>query len=749
MTDLRVGNRIPIFVTHVEFQNQGCQAFVHVGDLGSQADTVIERTDEYVNSGGAEIPSSISVGDLCLALFHEDNGWYRAQVLSVSGNSVTVFFIDYGNTETVKIDKLRNASDFVLAIPPLTTKCQIADCSSFFDKWTEEETKKIESMLHSQEFIAEIVDVDTSASIASCTVKLFKTDEPTVPVFLRKSSSSSDLTVKNEELQIGQDSSVFISFVDSPQKFWVQLKEKENELNSLMSDIGACFAEDLPSSGDIVKPALNQICASCFSEDGSFYRAKVQSVSGDTCKVFFVDYGNSENKSASELFTLPQVLAQLPMQAIQCTYRSTSDTAKVEDILHTLETDGTPCAIKAVSKSGLGYIVQIDAVEKQLNNNQTQNQPSKGKEPGKLWTSLPAVVMQVGGVYDVCISHLEHPGHFFIQLIGNALKLDNVMQSIDEVAHNLESLVIANPGTLCLAKFSDDAWYRSEILSSDGASFTVGAIDFGFIEEFTSKNKLRKIDAKFKELPAQSILCSLNSEKPSKSDWSEKDDLKFNAFAEKTALVCRVTKKSGSVFEVDLFDTTNDQERHINQELAATMNGPISSSPQSRPIPNSTKPQMKLPSPETALGSKITLCVTALKSTLVFGQVTHTPVEKVAKLQTDLNDYYDKISTESLDSVDLGSVCCTQYSDGGWYRGIITSMQGSQVEVSFADFGDSIMKSKSDLKALVPKLCELPQQCVLVHIENLPSVPVNKLESALVNKRIDVKLNNKEGIKIC
>ena len=747
MTDLRVGNRIPIFVTHVEFQNSGCQAFVHVGDLGSQADTVVERTDAYVNSGGAEIPSSSSVGDLCLALFHEDNGWYRAQVLSVSGNSVKVFFIDYGNTETVKVDNLRNASDFVLAIPPLTTKCQVADCIPFFEQWTEEETKKIESMLHSQEFIAEIVQVDPAAPIASCNVKLFKTDELTVPVFLRKSSSSSDLTVKNEELQIGQDNSVFVSFVDSQQKFWVQLKQKEKELSSLMSDIGACFAEDLPSSGDIVKPVLNQICASCFSEDGSFYRAKVQSVSGDSCKVFFVDYGNSENKSASELFTLPQVLAQLPMQAIQCSYRPTSDAAKIEDILHNLEAEGASCVIKAVSKASSGYVVQIDAVEKQLNTNQIQNMSTKVKGEGRIWTSLPSVVMQVSSVYDVCISHLEHPGRFYIQLIGNASKLDNVMQSIDEVAHNLDSLIIANPGTLCLAKFSDDAWYRSEIISADGGSLTVGAIDFGFIEEFSSKQKLRKIDAKFKELPAQSIMCSLNSENPSSSDWSEKDVLKFNALAEKTALVCRVIKKSGSIFEVDLFDTTNDQERHINQELAVSLNGPVSTTvPNSRSIPNS-KPQLKLPPPETALGSKITLCVTALKSTLVFGQVTNTPVEKVAKLQTDLNDYYDKKSTESLDSVDLGSVCCTQYSDGGWYRGVVTSAQGGQVEVSFADFGDSIMKSKSDLKALVPSLCELPQQCVLVNIGNLPSVPGNKLESVLVNKRIDVKLKNKEGIK--
>ena len=751
MSELRVGNRVSIFVTHVEFQNSGCQVFVQVGDLGSQADTVIERTDEYVVSGAAEVPAACSVGDLCLALFHEDNGWYRAKVVSVEGQSVTVFFIDYGNTETVKIGNLRCASDFVLAIPALSTKCHVSDCIPLNEQsWTEEETKKIESMLHSQEFSAEIVSVDSSASMATCNVKLFKTDEPNVPVFLRKSASSSDLTIKIEELQVGQDYTVFVSFVESPQKFWIQLKDKEEDLNSLMSDIGACFAEDLPSTGDILNPAVNQICASCFSEDGSFYRAKVQNISGDSCKVFFVDYGNSENKSTSELFTLPQALSKLPVQAINCMYKSNVDMTLVKENLHKLEADGTTCVIKVLSKSNSGYVVAIDSIEKIATQSQTTTQPHKAKGEGKLWTSIPSVVMQVGGVYDICVSHIEHPGRFFVQLIGNASKLDEVMQSIDEIAHNLEGLVISNPGNLCLAKFSDGAWYRSEIMSVENGKLTVGAVDFGFIEDFQTKQSLRIIDSKFKDLPAQSVICSLDLERPNNLDWSGAEKDKFSAMASKTALVCRVKAKTGAVFQVDLFDTTSEQERHINKELLKSSGMVVNQVNQSVPSKPDAGPssQANLPPPETTLGSKMTLCITALKATLVFGQVTHTPVEKVAKLQTDLNTYYDKKSAETLSTVTLGSVCCTQYSDGGWYRGIVTSVQGSQVEVSFADFGDCIMKSKSDLKVLVPSLCELPQQCILVSIENLPSVPVSKLESVLVNNRIDIKLKSKEGISI-
>ena len=742
-----MGNRLSIFVTHVEFQNAGCQVFVHVGDLGSQADTVIERTDEHVASGAAEIPSSCSVGDLCLALFHEDNGWYRAKVLSVSGQSVTVFFIDYGNTETVNLDKLRTASDYVLAIPALSTKCIVGDCTPFNDQsWTEEEIKKIEALLHSQEFVAEVTSVEPSASLQTCTVKLFKNDEPDVPVFLRKSSSSSDLSVKVESLQVGKEYEVFVSFVESPQKFWVQLKDKETDLNSLMSEISACFAEDLPSTGDISNPTAEQICISCFSEDGSFYRAKVQSIQGDSCKVIFVDYGNSEDKSTSELFTLPQVLSTLPLQAIQCSYKSNSNTTQIEERLCKLESDGLPCFIRTVSKSGSSYVVQIDSIEKVINQSQT---PAvvKTKQDVKLWTSIPSVVMQVGGVYDVCLSHIEHPGRFFVQLIGNASKIDDVMQSIDEIAHNCDGLVVSNPGTLCLAKFSDDAWYRAEVLSVEDGKLTLGAVDFGFIESFQSKQLLRKIDQKFKELPAQSVVCTLHSDRLNKQDWSQKDIDKFSALADKSALVCRVASKKQMLFQVDLFDTTNNQERHINNELisAGASVTPIAQPVEAKVSTISEKPQAIIPSPEAKIGSQITLCITAIKSTSVFGQVTHTPVDKVAKLQTDLNTHYDKQAAKTIDNIDRGCVCCTQYSDGGWYRAIVTSDQGSQVEVSFADFGDSLMKPKSDLKVLDSSFCELPQQCILVSIDNLPSVPTSKLESVLVNNRITVKLKNKEG----
>lgn len=50
------------------------------------------------------------------------------------------------------------------------------------------------------------------------------------------------------------------------------------------------------------------------------------------------------------------------------------------------------------------------------------------------------MIMQVDGIYDVCLSHVDHPGQFYVQLLGNADNLDKLMQAVDEVAHNYDKL---------------------------------------------------------------------------------------------------------------------------------------------------------------------------------------------------------------------------------------------------------------------------------------------------------------------
>ena len=44
-------------------------------------------------------------GGMCIAPY--ENMWYRARIRTVLGDRVRVFYVDYGNTETVRISEIR------------------------------------------------------------------------------------------------------------------------------------------------------------------------------------------------------------------------------------------------------------------------------------------------------------------------------------------------------------------------------------------------------------------------------------------------------------------------------------------------------------------------------------------------------------------------------------------------------------------------------------------------------------------
>ncbi|XP_052256501.1 uncharacterized protein LOC127861849 isoform X4 [Dreissena polymorpha] len=764
MSLVKVGDKAPVFVTHLEFVGPECHAFCQFGNVGNLADTLAERIAEVVENGMAGSVSRLDVGVICLALFHEDNSWYRGRVVRVSGQSVVVFFIDYGNTETVPINNVREAPEYVLSIPALSTNCIVSDCTPLSgESWSPEEKKKYESLLISGEFNCEVIDkIGHDVNHEIYKVKLFNIDDPNTPLFVRPASGASQ-SLKYASLNNSSENEVFISFVESSQKFYVQLKNQEDELHSLMNDVGACFAEDLPSTGDIVNPVNGQVCAACFSEDGAFYRGIVRDIKGDWCNVFFVDYGNSEKKSIKELFTLPQALCKLPAQAVLCSYKGGS--GNIEDDLHDLSAAEKPLVLRVLSgNQNSGYVVTMDKIEEKQGRKGNQSasagtsivQPKAGN---KLWQSYSSVVMLVDSIYDVCISHIDHPGQFYVQLLGNAKTMDTMMQAIDEVAHNYDKLTNLYTGYACLAKFSDEGWYRGEVVEVEGSNITVAAIDFGFSEKLPT-SRLRNTDPNFKVQPAQAVLCSLDINKQSASNWGPGETSRFKAMCERNGLVAKVLSKQGCTHVLDLYDNS---EKSINTEITqskpsqSAVSSGISkttlSQPTVQPVVNpkttfsqpSVQPVVKVPLPEVSVGANCTLCCTAVKPPYMYGQVTHTPVEKVANLQKDLHNYFSTNPGDPLANATVGSFCCTKYVDGGWYRAVITSLSGGKAVVGFVDFGDSVDKQVQELKALPLNLASLPQQCLLCRMDNVPAtVPRDKLTTVLVNNRVDIKLIGQE-----
>ncbi|XP_051862728.1 uncharacterized protein LOC127565893 [Drosophila albomicans] len=65
-----------------------------------------------------------NVGEMCLAVFSEDNSWYRGVCIEVSYNEANILFCDYGNTAIVSIENIKPIPA-KLVKPIFTTKCFI------------------------------------------------------------------------------------------------------------------------------------------------------------------------------------------------------------------------------------------------------------------------------------------------------------------------------------------------------------------------------------------------------------------------------------------------------------------------------------------------------------------------------------------------------------------------------------------------------------------------------------------------
>jgi len=89
---------------------------------------------------------SPTVGQPCVALFEEM--WYRAEVLNISVNDMTVHYVDFGNEETLKPSGVKQITPLFLKTPKVAIECSL-DLNR--DEWSEDSTKFFEELTANDE----------------------------------------------------------------------------------------------------------------------------------------------------------------------------------------------------------------------------------------------------------------------------------------------------------------------------------------------------------------------------------------------------------------------------------------------------------------------------------------------------------------------------------------------------------------------------------------------------------------------
>ena len=78
-------------------------------------------------------------GQPCCAKYTQDDCWYRAQILTVTEDSVSVYFVDFGNMETLSKDRVRPLLPEFCSLSPQVIHCSVADIKPICDTWIEGE----------------------------------------------------------------------------------------------------------------------------------------------------------------------------------------------------------------------------------------------------------------------------------------------------------------------------------------------------------------------------------------------------------------------------------------------------------------------------------------------------------------------------------------------------------------------------------------------------------------------------------
>ncbi|GAB6033485.1 hypothetical protein CHUAL_013370 [Chamberlinius hualienensis] len=285
-----------------------------------------------MSEGEFVLGKSGDIGDFCLALFSADRQFYRGKVISSADDSMEIFFVDYGNTETVSSTLVKELPSFLAAQPPMGFMCTSIDCRAF-----ESDPNDIKKALLNQSVEVEIIkEVDGVFEVH------FIESEKNDPIrsFL---AQDRDLVVKSPRPRpifqsfkpLAHEIVEIVLFIHlrNWKRFYVQLTKYEDDAVQLMHDIEQEMLRN-PPVVTMDSIAIGMPCLALFFTNMAWYRAIVLKIlPNDYVKVEYVDFGNRENIPLGNVRQIPSRLMDKPRLSIECMFNDYSEFQMPDDLL--------------------------------------------------------------------------------------------------------------------------------------------------------------------------------------------------------------------------------------------------------------------------------------------------------------------------------------------------------------------------------------------------------------------------------
>jgi tudor domain-containing protein 1/4/6/7 len=313
-------------------------------------------------------------------------------------------------------------------------------------------------------------------------------------------------------------------------------------------------------------------------EDLTLCRAVVTAVLEDKCRLYYVDFGNSEILPYSDIFELPQQFINPKVMALRFSLAglknlTITDEVKsyfkelvTEKLLHlrVVAPEGPP--IKQYGELRLSGTNVLDLLVKKM----------KEKEVRCSFPMMP--IPSVGTRDSVKVSYVVNASSFYVQLETNTEALKSVMLAVETICSDGAPFLEADQlqiGLPCCAQYSEDEkWYRAKILSFSSSLVEVMYVDYGNSDSVLLSS-LKPINPSLvKILNPQAISCCLNG---FQDNVNEDLAVEFeNMILDKTLTIVIVDKLPDDKILVELYSGSLGSCVSVGAQLSNRMQNQLS-----------------------------------------------------------------------------------------------------------------------------------------------------------------------------
>ncbi|CAL1534624.1 unnamed protein product [Lymnaea stagnalis] len=532
---------------------------------------------------------SINVGDFVASRFSQDKEpiWYRVRVESIKEDKCTVFFVDYGNLEDTEKSGLMMLSDEDLQLPACSVKCKLKGLEK-------QDVNKISTVGQNDikgikvycqdgdEYIVDVLDRDGKC-ITSNFISKSQTEVPVKPKQISPLVSSAlykvtKIDIVQEQLHRTEEAiPAVVTHINSCHEVYIQLRKKhlEEDLLKLMVKLN----ETCETLQPLKNPSVNSVCAAKYSQDGSWYRARVLKIINSTTGIVqFLDYGNSEESSLLDLKTLNPALTKLPAQAIQCCLlgfelcleQATKATLNPQE-LHKLRSEllEQQVKIRVVKEISKTWVIEMENERRKIISGEHKIPAAMSQD---LFTaSLSDLIIETPSVreFEAHLIHFNSFNEFYCQRRDpiEIKELQLLQDQLMENAAKIDPTFVCIPVVGCLyASEFMGHWYRCVVQKILGPNVLIKYIDHGNIEQ-KKANALRPLTPESLALPVRLLKCKLYGVEPVHPNWESPEITQYIELLLERHPQVVIEEESEDTFLVSLFIVDDDITVNVALDL--------------------------------------------------------------------------------------------------------------------------------------------------------------------------------------